>query len=394
MTQNPTPALSAAALVARARELAAELAPRAAEIDAARRVPAEVIERLRAAELFAALQPRAYGGAEIPLADYMTMVMHLAETGGSLGWVFSVLALHQWNVALFAREAQDEVWRDPHALVASSYAPAGPIERDGNGWAIRGRWSFASGCDNATWSILGGLLPGEGGTPQRHSLFLVPKRDYRIDDNWHVLGLRGTGSKDIVIERAVVPAHRVLTIADVAAGMAPGTALHGNTLYKLPFWSVVPYSLASPGIGIARGCLKAFVGDMRTRAKRGTGTKVAQFPTLHLRVAEATAAVDAAQTVLLTDAVLLQKAAANNAVDVSLRLRIRRNHAYALKLARQGIEQLADAAGAAILRDDHPMQRPFRDLRAVSAHISMNWDAAGTAFGAASLGLNPEGATY
>lgn len=386
--------LSAETLIARARDAAAQLAPRAAEIDAARRVPADAVDILRNARLFDALLPRAYGGAEVSLADYMTMVMHLAEASGSLGWVFSVLALHQWNLALFAREAQDDVWRDPTALVASSYAPAGPVERAGDGWAISGRWSFASGCDNAAWCVLGGMLPGENGAPPRHALFLVPRQDYRIDDNWHVLGLRGTGSKDIVVERALVPAHRVLPVADVAAGTAPGTALHGSALYKIPFWSMVPYSLASPGIGMARACLNAFVSDMRTRAKRGTGAKVANFPTLHLRIAEATAAVDAAQTLLLTDAATLQQAVAAGTIDVPLRMRIRRNHAYALKLARQGIEQLADAAGAAILRDDHPMQRPFRDLRAVGAHISMNWDAAGTAFGAAALGLTPEGATY
>ena len=148
--------------------------------------------------------------------------------------------MHQWFAACLPREAQDEFWAEPTAIAAGSYAPVGKTVRVDGGYRTSGAWSFASGCDNARWHFLATMVtPLDGSEAARPSFLLVPRADVRIDDNWHTMGLAGTGSKNIVADDLFVPAQRALAIADLAAGTGPGTLVNTNPLYRQSFLSVV-----------------------------------------------------------------------------------------------------------------------------------------------------------
>jgi 3-hydroxy-9,10-secoandrosta-1,3,5(10)-triene-9,17-dione monooxygenase len=113
-------------------------------------------------------------------------------------------------------QAQEDVWREDSSIqISSALAPTGTVERVDGGFLLRGRWSFSSGCDFCQWAVLGGTVPPtQRDAPPDVRSFLVPRSDYSIDDNWHVMGLCGTGSKDIVVEKAFVPEYRTLSYLD------------------------------------------------------------------------------------------------------------------------------------------------------------------------------------
>src|SRR5690242_6484354 len=200
--------MQAADLLDRARSMAPALRERAFAAENARRVPEETMRELKQAGLFRALQPKAYGGFEIDPQVFLEIGMIIGSASPSTGWVYSVVGVHNWQLALMPKQAQDDVWgEDQDTLISSSYTPRGQIEIVDGGYRVNGRWSFSSGCDHSQWVILGGVATEPDGTIRR-LCFLLPRSDYRIDDVWHVIGLRATGSNDIVVEDAFVPEYR------------------------------------------------------------------------------------------------------------------------------------------------------------------------------------------
>lgn len=382
-------------LLKRAATIAAIARERAVETEKARRVSADLVGMMRDAGLFKVMQPRAYGGYELGYDVFVEAVATIAAGDGSTGWVYSLGAVHQWLIACYPAEAQHDVWsNDPGAIAAVSYAPTGKAEPTSGGFRLSGRWSFASGCDNAKWGILGGMIPLEGGL--RPGFFLVPSTDYTIDDDWYTMGLAGTGSKTIVVDNAFIPAHRVATFADLLTGNGPGTKANSNPLYRQPMLAVVPQCLVSPALGMARGALRAFLDQVGNRTTRGAvaggNNRMAEFAAVQMRVAEATASIDAAQLMIHRD---LREAAdvvnRGQTVDVDMRLRNRLTHAFATRLLTQAVDAVFLAAGGSALGLKHPVQRFWRDIHAASSHISLNWDAVSSMYGQHVFGLEPKG---
>lgn len=382
-------------LVARARALTPALRKRAVATEAARRIPDHTIGELRDAGLFRLMQPARYGGLERDFTALVDVVGELGRGCGSTAWVYSVGAFHAWNVALFPEAAQDDVWgADPDALAASSYLPTGAAERVAGGLRITGTWPFASGCDNFTWIILGVRLEAAAADgPPDLRLCLVPKADFAIDDNWRVVGLAGTGSKNVVIRDAFVPDHRTLSFEDARQATTPGAAVHDRALYRLPFFAVASNCLVSPALGIAQGAIDDFVADMRGREVRGiTGvaSKAASYYPIQARVSEAAGLVDAARLLILRDCRdTLATVEAGRAVSVEQRTRNKRDQALAMRFVKDAMRLVIDAAGAKGLFDDQPIQRAWRDVTAIGAHITLNWDIVMPAHGRTVLGLDP-----
>src|SRR5260370_19466350 len=151
-------------ILARAQKLALKLAERARAADELRRLPDETVAELKQGGFFRLLQPARWGGAEIDPVTFFDVQLTLAAACPSTAWVFGVVGVHNWQLALFPLQAQEEVWgADPDTLISSSYAPTGKVERAEGGYRISGRWSFSSGCDHCQWVFLGGLVPGEKG---------------------------------------------------------------------------------------------------------------------------------------------------------------------------------------------------------------------------------------
>src|SRR2546430_4607643 len=199
------------------------------------------------------------------------MAAAIAAGCGSTGWVYALLASHQWLIACFSKAAQDEVWQDRSALAAGSYAPVGRAVVADGGYRLSGVGSFCSGCDNAQWQLLGGMIPQPDGAA-KPGFFLLRNSECSIDDNWHTMGLAGTGSKNIVARDAFVPAHRALAFAELADATAPGMRANANPLYRQSFLAVLPIAIVSPVLGLAEGALADFLAMGRERTTRGAGT--------------------------------------------------------------------------------------------------------------------------
>jgi alkylation response protein AidB-like acyl-CoA dehydrogenase len=393
-SSKPSTRPGAAELLARASEIAKLARARAQQTEIDRRVSDDLIARMHEADLFRVMQPKVYDGYEYGFDAFEPLVSAIAAGCGSVGWVYGLLASHQWLVSCYSKRAQDEYWSKRETLSAGSYAPAGQgIPVDG-GYRISGSWSFCSGCDNAQWLHLGAMIPDAAGA--KPGFILVPTADCIIDDNWRTMGLSGTGSKNIIAKDVLVPLHRTVAFADLAAGKSPGAQFHPNPIYHQSFLAVLPATIAAPIIGMAEGALESFLEMVKGRVTRGAVTggnrRMAEFATVQQRVAEATACIDAAKLLLYRDlAEAYDAVLRGDGANVDLRLRNRRDQAFCVKLLIQAIDALFLAAGGQGLFLEHPLQRAWRDAHAAASHISLNWDSTGTMYGQHVLGLEPRG---
>jgi alkylation response protein AidB-like acyl-CoA dehydrogenase len=384
-------------LLSRARAIADIVRARVQETEANRRIADDVIAHMREAELFRILQPEAYGGFEYGFDVFAELVATIGRGCGSSAWVYGLGAVHQWFVACFPKETQEEFWADPGAIAAGSYAPVGKTVAADGGYRTSGVWSFVSGCDNAQWYLLSTMVPQVGASEAaKPSFLLVPREAARIDDNWHTMGLAGTGSKNIVADDLFVPAHRVLAIADLAAGTSPGTRINTNPLYRQSFLSVVPVTLIAPVLGMAEGALADFVDMVKVRATRGAvaggNRRMAEFATIQSRVTEATGCIDAARLMMFRDlAETNATAERGEQTPLDMRLRNRLSHTFCTRLLVQAIDALFLASGGQGIFLEKPLQQAWRDAHAAASHISLNWDAVSTMYGQYALGLEPKG---
>jgi len=383
-----------AELIERARGIGKLAREQALETEKQRYVSAELVGRMRDAELFRVMQPARFGGFEYGYDVFVELVAEIAAGDGSTGWVYSLGAVHPWLIACYPEEAQQEVWsEDGDAIAAVSYAPTGKAVPDEGGYRLSGRFSFASGVDNANWGIVGGMLPLKDGP--KPGFFLVPRAQFSIHDDWFTMGLAGTGSKTIVVEDQFVPAYRTVAFADMLTGNGPGTATNPNPLYRQPMLAVVPHCLVAPALGMAHGALAAFTDQVAGRTTRGAvaggNNRMSEFTTVQMRVAEATASIDAAELMIYRDIRETLAIVENGKADLKLRMRNRLTHSFATKLLVQAVDAVFLAAGGAGLSLHHPVQRFWRDIHAASSHISLNWDSVSSMYGQHVFGLEPRG---
>jgi 3-hydroxy-9,10-secoandrosta-1,3,5(10)-triene-9,17-dione monooxygenase len=381
-------------VVAAVRELLPVLRERAQEAEDARRVPGESIKGLAQAGFFRLLQPQRYGGLEVHPVEFYRSVRLVASACGSTGWVASVLGCHPWQLGLFDAKAQDEVWGDDaDTLVSSSYAPMGRATPVAGGFTFKGRWSFSSGCDHASWVFLGGLVLGEDGNPVDFRTFLLPRKDYLIEDVWDTIGLRGTGSNDIIVEDVFVPEYRTLSFMDTGKCVCPGQAVNTGPLYRLPFASVFSCSISVPVIGMALGAYEAYVGYTRERVRASTGGKAADDVFNQVRIADAASEIDAAMLSIERNInEEMAFAEAGEKVPFPLRMRTRRDQVNATGAAIRAVDRLFESAGGRALKVGTPIQRFWRDAHAGRVHAINDPEKALALFGQAELGLRVQDA--
>jgi alkylation response protein AidB-like acyl-CoA dehydrogenase len=384
-------------LVARATEIGALVRGLAERTETERQVSREAVAQMREAGLFRIMQPAVYGGYEYGFEALIPVVAAVGAGCGSSGWVFSLGIVHQWLVAAYPKQAQDECWSDPDAIALGSYPPVGKVVTVDGGYRISGVWGFTSGCDHAQWLVLGGMIPpATEGLPAKPAFFLVPIGDVRLEDNWFTMGLAGTGSKNTVATDIFVPGHRVVPVSDLLAGTTPGAKVHSNPLYRQSLLSALPFALVAPLLGVAEGALADFIDMAKVRTTRGAvaggNNRMAEFATIQTRVAEATGSIDAARLMML-QAVdkAIAAAAAGEQADLDLRLRNRLTQSFCARLLVQAVDALFQASGGQGIFTSRPIQRAWRDIHAGAVHVSMNWDAVSTMYGQYALGLEPKG---
>ncbi|WP_419916182.1 acyl-CoA dehydrogenase family protein [Candidatus Poriferisodalis sp.] len=342
-------------LLERARKLIPFLRERAADIDAERSVPPDVIDAIRDAGLFKVVQPRQFGGYGHDLLTFMRVVQELARGGssGSAAWVYLVLGAHQGTVAALP-QCMEEVWgEDDSVLISSSYVPRGTCKKVDGGYVVGGEWPTSSGCRNAGWALVGAHGPGLDGQDD-HLGFFIPLDEGEIVDDWHAMGLQGTASCTITFEGAFVPDHRVTSLTGSRNG--------------LPFWLMATAAINSVIIGFGQSAIDVCI-EMVEGKKRSYGTG---FITDDLRVQErlghAQAVVNGCRSRLegvyreaverVVNGEGLPPGVLANFMDLG---RIGQQ-------VQQAVLSLYNTIGPSVVLDKYPFERVFRDTLAASVH--------------------------
>jgi alkylation response protein AidB-like acyl-CoA dehydrogenase len=378
-----------AEILARARAMVPMLRERAGATETLRRLPDATDRAFRDAGFYKIMQPRRYGGFELEFGTQTELGVELGRGCGSSAWVAAVIACHGWLAGMFPPAAQDDVWgSDPDAAIASSFFPLAPrIERIAGGLRISGRWKFSSGVDHCAWAIILVPLPAQQDKAAGAVFALVPLAQCRIEDVWHAVGLAGTGSNDIIVDELFVPDHRLLDVEAVKGGPTPGSAVNDHYLYRLPALAPFTYNLIGAALGIARFITEFIVEGMQNQRNR-RGVPVSEHQSIQLRVAESSAEIEAASCLLFrTRDDIVRRAKAGEDFPLVERVRYRRDVGYTSIACVRAVERLFPILGAQGLMSNHPVQRGWRDLRAISHHFGLSWDIQGTLYGAVLFGL-------
>ncbi|MGH7906985.1 MAG: acyl-CoA dehydrogenase family protein [Candidatus Binataceae bacterium] len=390
-TTSPTETAARQNLVEAAKRIGPSLRARSDEINQLRRLPDGVWRDLVETGLLRALQPSRWGGVEAGLDEFYAAVAEVARAEGSTGWALGIVGVHPWQTALYPRQLQEEIWGDdPTIFNSSSYAPTGKAEKAPGGWRLDGRWSFSTGCDHCQWVNLGaipGMTTVEGLEVPDFRSFILPRKDYRIDDNWFVSGLAGSGSKDIVVDNAFVPEYRSQSHWDYTRGVPlPGWEINPSPLYKLPWAVVFNLALAAATLGAAQGFLEEWINASRTRIG-GLGLKVSEDPYTYKLLAEASYTIDSGLLTLIRDAgAMMETVRAGEAIPYKRRAAIRYNACRAAQLAARAVDDLYESSSGRIIFFGHPLHRRYQDVKAMLGHAYLNVDNPARMYGAMELG--------
>jgi 3-hydroxy-9,10-secoandrosta-1,3,5(10)-triene-9,17-dione monooxygenase len=381
-------------LLGRARALVPLLERNAAATEAGRRVVEENIKAIREAGLFKIMVPRRYGGLETDIRTKLEVSRELARGCGSTSWATTLMNVCAWFAGLAFAEAQDDVWgRNPEARVAGVFAPTAKSRRVDGGLIVTGKWPWASGCLHADWALLGVPVVDADGQETDQGLALIPMPELAIEDTWFVAGMKGIGSNTVVAEEVFIPDHRIVSVPKLLAGDPP-TPYKDEALYRSSFIPVAVLMLAGPQLGL---CARALEFVIEKAPKRGISytfyeTQTAS-PSFQLALAEAATLVDGAHLFAYRAADDIDGAArAGRKLSYLERARVRMDTGHAVKTARNAIDTLISAHGAASFADSSPMQRIWRDSETASRHAVISPAVSAEVYGRALLGIT-EGVT-
>lgn len=363
---------SADALIARARAMIPALKARARQCTLGGNVPAETIAEMQEAGFFRVLQPGRWGGYEMHPNVFFEIQKALAEGCMSTGWVYGVLGCHPFELALFHDQAQADVWgADDTMLVSSTYQPVGKVELAEGGFHLSGRWGFSSGSKHCGWVLLGAMIWRDGEPPEMRT-FLLPRSDYRIiDGTWDVFGLQGTGSFDIEVDRAFVPAYRTHKASDGFACTNPGQAENDGPLYSLPWAQVFVRSVSTAAFGGARAALDGAVQIMKDRVSTNTGKASKADPLLHAAIARAHAQIlemELALTATFDD--LMATATRGEAIPMEKRVLYAYQSSTVVRRLAELIDGVVQLLGGRAIYMSSPVIQPWLDLNAARAHVA------------------------
>ncbi len=357
--------------MARARALVPVLRERADGAEVGREMQKETLEDLHRTGLLRFHQPKRWGGMELPFEAIFDLPAEIGRGCASTAWNVANLGIHHWMLALYDERAQEEVWgKNPESLIASGIAyPQGRGRRVDGGFVVSGFWNFSSGVDVSDWNMLA-VMVRDGERVVDHRMCLVPRGEYEVVDDWHVLGMRSTGSKSVKTSELFVPEHRALSMYLARGGNEfPGARVTTNPLFRVPLSALGSHCLAGAGVGNAQAALELTIDAIKERSTNYTGMRMRDFQAVQLRAARAGAMLDAARLVIRTDCVDAARIAhAGRAPTLEEKLRFKRNVAWAMEQCTETIDTLHALAGANGIYDRYPIQRLFRDQHALAAH--------------------------
>jgi 3-hydroxy-9,10-secoandrosta-1,3,5(10)-triene-9,17-dione monooxygenase len=382
--------LRADELISAARAMIPTLAARARRQTENRRILPETIAEMKQAGFFRVLQPRRWGGYEMDPRVFAEIQIALAEGDMSVGWVYGVVGVHAFQIALFDDRAAQDVWGDDNSiLIASTYMPTGRATPVEGGYRFSGKWKFSSGVEHCQWIFLGGLTvkdeaTGKGGD---YCTFLLPRSDFEIVDSWDVLGLKGTGSQDIVVKDVFIPEYRVHRTSDAYGGTSPGNAVNTGHLYRYPFVQVFFRAVTNGCIGGLQAMLKDFRAYGAARITT-VGTSTANDPDAQLACAEAASAIDEMRCILHRNFAEIDAYASRGEIPTEeQRLLYRYQSSVVAERCLEVAAKLFKGAGGSGLYATQSFGRIYNDLIAARQHVSNQSQISGRGYGAVLLGL-------
>lgn len=330
------------------------------------------------------LQCKESGGYEANPQDFFEWVRAVGQYSPSAGWIAGVVGIHPWEVALMDPRLQEEIYgSDPDTWTASPYAPLGRAKPVEGGFLFTGEWPYSTGTDHCDWIILGGIVTdaeGNVGTPPDLRHFVLPRADYEIvEDSWHVMGLAGTGSKNVRMKDVFIPEYRVVEAPKMIAGEYVYRQ-EGKPLYGMAFGVTFALAISSATLGIIRGMLDAYRDYLKTRVS-AAGVVGLTDPFQQQALAEAES--DWETAVLVIDniaAEMMAAAEAGQEISKDDRLRYRRNQVRAIQNAITSANNVYARAGSSAVWTDRPLERYWRDLQAGASHVCNVYDTAYTSW--------------
>jgi indole-3-acetate monooxygenase len=356
-------------LLAGIRELAPEITARAAEFEAAHRIPTDLVDRLRSIGMFRVFVPRSHGGLELTLPEGLEVITALARLDGSLGWTSMVASGSSLFATLAHRETYDRIYQDgPDVAICGSSQPAGTAEPTANGFRVNGRWPFASGCRHADWigavcKIIkdGKPVTDAHGIPMMRGFFM-PASDWEIEDTWHAAGLKGTGSDHIALRDALVPEANFFDLENGAA-CVPGP-LYQAVRHLQPLFH------GAFSVGIAAGTLDELLALANTgRQQLYAATPMRESETFQFELGRISADVRAAQAFhTMQTAGHWDHALAGTLKDEGLLIEGTQAAVWIATTCVGVADACFALGGSSALYETSPLQRRLRDLHVAAQH--------------------------
>jgi alkylation response protein AidB-like acyl-CoA dehydrogenase len=370
----------------RVAAISPELAEHARNCDDARQVVPESMRAMIDAGFFRIPQPRRTGGYELSLRTFDEAVTRLSQACPSSGWVLMVMGAHHWCLGSFPEEGQDEVFGNGRdGLVAGTLSWQGTAHPVDRGYRVEGRWQFCSGVDHSHWVMLGCADPKTRG-PSVH--VVVPREEIQVDDTWYVMGLQGTGSKDVVAKDIFVPAHRAIDTRMLFAGESPHALNHATNTYRLSAEAMLCTSAASALLGSAKFALQTFIERTKQRKVILTGAPKSEHGPTQVRLAEAEAEIHCVHLLLHGifdefDALV----STGIKFDLAHRARAKWHAAYCAELCRRAVGRLYGGAGAHAVYAPSALQVAFRNINVGAQHASIDFDSSAELYARERLGI-------
>lgn len=343
-----------------ARALAPEIAARAAEAEAARRMPADLARKLAGAGVFRTCVPVSCGGGELSARDVLRVIEEVSRADGAAGWCAMIFATTGVLAASLPEGFAREIYgANPSVVTAGAAAALGRARAVDGGHEVTGRWPFGSGCENADW-LVGGTVMGEGEAETR--LVFFARDQVRILDTWYTGGLRGTGSHDFEVTDAFVPEGR-----SVLLGSRPRCS---GPLYQFPTFGLLALGVCAVTLGIARRAIDELVALAGAKVPTGSARSLASRAVVQRQVAEAEAALRSARAYVygaIDDAWVV--ASRGESLPLANRADLRLAAAHAAWSAARAVDLVYHAAGGTAVYDASPLSRCFRDVHVATQHI-------------------------
>lgn len=389
---NPTmnKAAHADMLIASAKEMIPFLKEKGPQHDIDKRISNEVARKLRDNGFFRICQSRENGGFGLRPSVLWRVTREVARGDSASAWILSLAGLHPWVGGMFSPQAQDEVFKDgTDAVIIALTGNVGrgvDVQFDGSHFTLNGKWTYASGIDVADWAAV--LVEAEVEGRKGRYLLLVPQSSFEIDDaSWNVLGLRGTGSKDVYLKDEKVPVHRCISWDDLQQLKFPGSARNKDPMYQIPHTSLFVMSVAAAVAAVGHGMLDLYCDALQRRIPVGLNHAQLEDRFSMAELGKAASRLDMAFNQLMHDVdEMYDRAEAGYAFTIADRAKYRANAAVLSEVVMESVNIMVRNIGGSLLPNG-PIERCFRDIHSMASHFLLQTNHAAELYGRALMGL-------